>query len=139
MSNVSQVIEKTRQQHVAQARATQVCNRCRLRVAECKCGWLREGQVPGLQPPPPGEDSRREALITFIADRVSGLSSILERRGVSTTMAAAIVEVDRTTLHKWGTGTMNFRGSAKRLSAEQLERLVCLLILPSPPAPPLPR
>lgn len=99
----------------------------------CECEFRherREAARPPTVPPIHG------AMVAWLEARFSGLAAALARRGVSTTAAAQIVEVERTTLYKWGTGSMQLHRSAGRLSVAQLERMMCLLAPPPSPRPP---
>lgn len=136
MMDVAKVIEATRVQQMEAARVKMVCNFCKERVSDCECEWRREGQLPASVSHE--ETKLREQLVNFIESQVAHLPDALAQRGVSRTVAAQIIEVDRTILHKWHTGSVRFRASAPRLTVENLERLACLLVVLSPAPPHLP-
>jgi len=131
--DVDRVIREHERRATDAARVSIACTVCRMRLEACECEFRherREATRPPAVPPLHG------ALVTWLEARFSGLAAALARRGVSTTAAAQIVEVERTTLYKWGTGSMQLHRSAGRLSVAQLERMVCLLAPPPCPRPP---
>lgn len=132
--NIDKVIEAHNKKATEAARRSIACDECGARIADCECEWRRDDQIAAAEVT---RSPRHGAMVEWLAERVSGLNVALERRGLTLTRAAQLVEVERTTLYKWSTGTIKLRSSAPRLTAAQLERLMCLLVAP-PPLPPIP-